>query len=115
MVSLPWPSVAGVDNTMFGKALRSAVIVLVVRSALAMNCSIEPLYLDIQYQNVAGTSVKQWGSHVGMGSPPQNITLWPSLQQNETSVASLNFCTGSSLVNCTDSTGGAFDISSSSS
>lgn len=48
-----------------------------------------------------------------MGTPAQNLSLWPSLTQNETSVASDQFCEHSKLENCRDNTGGIVDVTDS--
>ncbi|KAF9641475.1 putative peptidase a1 protein [Lasiodiplodia theobromae] len=82
-------------------------------AALALNCSIPPVYVDIHMRAVHGTGVQQYGSFLGMGTPAQNLSLWPSLTQNETSVASDQFCEHSKLENCRDNTGGIVDVTDS--
>lgn len=81
--------------------------------SLALNCSIPPLYVDIHMRAVHGTGVFQYGSFLGMGTPAQNLSLWPSISQNETSVSAAEFCERSKLANCRDSTGGIVDVAES--
>jgi hypothetical protein len=109
------PTDVGHSDEMFGRMMRLGTLVLLVRSAWALNCSIEPLYVDIHYRDVSGSSEQQYGTYVGIGSPPQNQTLWPSLTQNETSFASPYFCANSNLTDCINSNGGVFNPSASTS
>lgn len=83
--------------------------------SLAFNCSVPPIYVDIHNRVVHGTNIFQWGSFMGVGSPDQNQSLFPSLRQNETSVADISYCDHSDLANCDVSTGGNFDPSQSTS
>ncbi|KAF2265129.1 acid protease [Lojkania enalia] len=89
--------------------------VLFAQSTVAFNCSINPIYVDIHKRAVHGTDIFQYGSFIGVGTPAQNQSLWPSLSQNITSFASLSYCTNNSttLKECTKSTGGFFDASTS--
>lgn len=91
-----------------------STVLLVVPPAIAFNCSIPPIYVDIHKRAVHGTDVFQYGSFIGVGSPAQNQSLWPSLSQNETSVAYVDYCDHSTLLDCRDSTRGDFDPSQSS-
>ncbi|KAL1644393.1 hypothetical protein SLS58_004307 [Diplodia intermedia] len=84
-------------------------------ASLALNCSIPPVYVDIHMRAVHGTGVEQYGSFLGMGTPAQNLSLWPSLIQNETSVAAEQFCQRSKLANCRDNTNGIVDVTESTS
>lgn len=79
----------------------------------AFNCSIPPIYVDIHKRIVHGTDVFQYGSFIGVGTPAQNQSLWPSLRQNETSVAHVDYCENSNLQNCERSTRGNFDVTES--
>lgn len=65
----------------------------------------------MHYREVHGTDHFEWGSFLGVGVPSQNQSLWPSITQNETSVADINFCSNSSLADCEDSTNGFFEPS----
>jgi len=85
-------------------------LAVLTQLAAAFNCSIEPLYVDIHKRAVHGTPVFQWGSFIGIGSPAQNQSVWPSLTQNETTFAGSNFCASSNVTNCPDATGGHFNI-----
>ncbi|KAF2841523.1 acid protease [Patellaria atrata CBS 101060] len=81
--------------------------------SLAFNCAIPPIYVDIHKRIVHGTNIFQYGSFIGVGTPAQNQSLWPSLKQNETSVAFFKFCQNSNLTNCEDSTNGNFETTES--
>ncbi|OCL04844.1 acid protease, partial [Glonium stellatum] len=85
--------------------------VLFAQSTFAFNCSQPPIYVDIHKRAVHGTDVFQYGSFIGVGNPAQNQSLWPSLRQNQTSVASIHYCDNSNLTNCAQSTRGNFDPS----
>lgn len=84
-----------------------------LHEASAFNCSQPPIYVDIHKRAVHGTDVFQYGSFIGIGSPAQNQSLWPSLSHNETTVAYVDFCDHSDLPDCKDSTRGNFDFGSS--
>jgi hypothetical protein len=84
--------------------------ILFASSTVASDCSREPIYVDIHKRAVHNSPVFQYGSFIGLGTPPQNQSLWPSLAQNHTSLASQTFCNqNSTLKNCDRSTGGFFD------
>ncbi|KAF2125550.1 acid protease [Dothidotthia symphoricarpi CBS 119687] len=83
--------------------------VLFAQSTVAFNCSKKPIYVDIHKRAVEDSSVFQYGSFIGVGTPAQNHSLWPSLAQNHTSFASHAYCgDNSTLRNCEKSTGGFF-------
>lgn len=87
-----------------------------LESVLAANCSVPPIYVDIHKRAVThGTELEQYGSFIGVGSPFQNQSLWPSLRRNETSFAALSFCAHSNLTDCVNSDGGAVDFNASTS
>lgn len=84
--------------------------VLFVQSTDAFNCSKKPIYVDIHKRAVHDSPVFQYGSFIGLGTPAQNQSLWPSLAQNHTSFASHVYCKdNSTLKNCDRSTGGFFN------
>lgn len=87
---------------------------LLVRLGYGFNCSITPIYVDIHKRAVHGSSIFQYGAFIGVGTPAQNQSIWPSLRHNETSFASSDFCSNSNLTDCIDSTGGnvQFNLSS---
>jgi hypothetical protein len=87
-----------------------AASVLLAQSTFAFNCSKAPIYVDIHKRAVHDSSVFQYGSFIGIGSPAQNHSLWPSLSHNHTSFAAPTFCSegNSTLKDCDDSTGGFF-------
>ncbi|KAF1835353.1 acid protease [Decorospora gaudefroyi] len=83
--------------------------VLFAQSTVAANCSKAPIYIDIHKRAVNNSPVFQYGSFIGLGTPAQNQSLWPSLQQNHTSLALDTYCKGNTtLKNCERSTGGFF-------
>lgn len=78
--------------------------------ASATTCSsVQPIYVDIHKRAVSGSEELQYGSYVGLGSPAQNQSLWPSLRQNETTFAYTDFCLHSDIRHCTNRTGGTID------
>lgn len=74
----------------------------------SFNCSIPPIYVDIHNRSVHDSDIKQYGLFVGLGTPAQNFSMWPSLVHNETAFASNDFCTPSSPPACVDTTHGQF-------
>ncbi|ORY19117.1 aspartic peptidase domain-containing protein [Clohesyomyces aquaticus] len=83
--------------------------VLLSQSTVAFNCSAPPIYVDIHKRAVHGIDRFQYGSFIGVGSPAQNQSLWPSLSQNHTSFTASTYCDNSTLNDCSVSTGGFFD------
>lgn len=84
----------------------TVLLMSLVESILAANCSIKPIYVDIHKRFVNGTDAFLYGSFIGVGNRAQNQSIWPSLQRNETSFASSDFCSNSNLADCLVSTGG---------
>ncbi|EMD67342.1 hypothetical protein GGP41_007250 [Bipolaris sorokiniana] len=85
--------------------------VLLAQSTVASNCTKKPIYVDIHKRAVHDSPVFQYGSFIGLGTPAQNNSLWPSLQQNHTSFASSGYCKdNATLKNCDRSTGGFFNF-----
>ncbi|KAF1918917.1 aspartic peptidase domain-containing protein [Ampelomyces quisqualis] len=83
--------------------------VLFAQSTVAFNCSRKPIYVDIHKRAVHDSPVFQYGSFIGLGTPAQNQSLWPSLAQNHTSFASHSYCSdNTTLKDCDRSTGGFF-------
>jgi hypothetical protein len=89
-------------------ALYIAATVLLAQSTVAFNCSKPPIYVDIHKRAVHNSPVFQYGSFIGVGTPAQNHSLWPSLSQNHTSFAGKDYCNNSTLKDCADATGGTF-------
>ena len=79
-----------------------------VQVVFAFNCSIPPIYVDIHKRAVHNSDLFQYGLFVGLGTASQNFSMWPSLVHNETSFASIDFCTDSSPSNCQNNTHGMF-------
>ncbi|KAF2685144.1 acid protease [Lentithecium fluviatile CBS 122367] len=86
-----------------------AVSVLLAQNTDAFNCSKAPIYVDIHKRAVHDSPVFQYGSFIGVGTPAQNHSLWPSLSQNHTSFAAHTYCGNSTLRDCDKSTGGFFN------
>ncbi|KAL9106691.1 MAG: hypothetical protein Q9227_008343 [Pyrenula ochraceoflavens] len=84
-------------------------------TTVAFDCSLKPIYVDVHPRAVHALSTYEYGSFIGLGSPAQNLSLWPSIENNETSVAGLGICDGDSDAKCGDKTGGLFSISESTS
>ncbi|KAF2871323.1 aspartic peptidase domain-containing protein [Massariosphaeria phaeospora] len=83
--------------------------VLLAQSTVAFNCSKPPIYVDIHKRAVHDSPEFQYGSFIGVGTPAQNQSLWPSLSQNHTSFGTHAYCgDNSTLRNCDRSTGGFF-------
>ena len=78
------------------------------------NCSIEPIYVDVHKREVHGSPDYLYGSFIGVGTPAQNQSIWPSIRQNETSFASTSFCGSSNFTNCEALSGGSVNITESS-
>jgi hypothetical protein len=74
----------------------------------SFNCSVPPIYVDIHKRAVHDSDDKQYGLFVGLGTPSQNFSMWPSLTHNETAFASAEFCTASSPSTCANNTHGLF-------
>lgn len=72
------------------------------------DCSIPPIYIDVHTRAVHELSSFQYGSFFGVGTPAQNLSLWPSLEHNETTVVDLNICDGNKAAACGNRTGGLF-------
>lgn len=95
---------------MAGALLHISATVLLIQSTVALNCSIKPIYVDIHKRAVHDSPTFQYGSFIGLGTPAQNQSLWPSLAQNHTSFASHQYCKdNSTLKNCEQSTGGFYN------
>jgi len=84
--------------------------VLLAQSTVAFNCSKAPIYVDIHKRAVHDSPVFQYGSFIGVGTPAQNHSLWPSISQNHTSFAAHAYCeSNSTRKDCAVRTGGFFD------
>lgn len=85
--------------------------VLLLSSAVVAQdgCSQTPIYLDFHDRRVDGGISVQYGLFTGIGTPSQNLSQWPSLSNNETYVASLDYCTGSAFEDCLELSHGFYD------
>ena len=65
------------------------------------NCTIQPIFVDFHVRAVDGGVSEQYGLFTGVGSTAsQNLSLWPSFSNNETTVGGLEYCTGSRFADC---------------
>jgi len=85
--------------------------VLLLSSAVVAqdSCSQTPIYLDFHDRRVDSGTGLQYGLFTGIGTPSQNLSQWPSLSNNETTVASLDYCTGSPFEDCLEFSHGFYD------
>lgn len=110
-----YASLAGLERCcysfdMASLAFHLSAMVLLAQSSAAFNCSIPPIYVDIHKRVTHLTNNFQYGSFIGVGTPAQNHSLWPSLSRNQTSFGANTFCDGNSaLKDCENSTGGFFN------
>ncbi|KAJ9604603.1 hypothetical protein H2200_010717 [Cladophialophora chaetospira] len=79
-------------------------LVLLFSVVTAQNsCGIVPIYVDFHDRAIDGGITEQYGLFTGIGFPvSQNLSTWPSLSNNETTVASLDYCSGSPFNDCLD-------------
>lgn len=70
---------------------------------------IKPIYIDFHDRHVNNSlSQIQYGLFVGVGTPSQNQSLWPSLMHNETTFSSPDFCDNSDNPKCQEQTHGVY-------
>ena len=78
--------------------------------AAANDCSIIPIYVDFHNRAVDGGISEQYGLFTGIGFPvSQNLSHWPSLSNNETTVGSLDYCSGSPFKDCVTHSHGFYE------
>lgn len=74
------------------------------------NCSITPIYVDFHDRAVDGGASEQYGLFTGIGNPTsQNLSLWPSFSNNETTVGSLEYCADSPFGDCISQSHGYYE------
>jgi hypothetical protein len=82
---------------------------LLVSAVAANDCNINPIFVDFHDRAVDGGITFQYGLFTGIGSPiSQNLSQWPSLSYNETTVGSLDYCTSSPFANCINQSHGFY-------
>lgn len=87
-----------------------AAALLVLSLAVAQDsCSLTPIYLDFHDRRVDGGLSLQYGLFTGVGTPSQNLSQWPSLSNNETTVSSLDYCSGAAFQDCVQLAHGFYD------
>lgn len=74
----------------------------------ASNCSITPIYVDFHDRCVDDCFTIQYGLFIGIGSPFQNESLWPSLSRNETTFSGGDFCADGSSAQCVNQSHGLY-------
>jgi hypothetical protein len=90
-------------RTLFRMPGLVGLLTVLVSVAAAQNTctSIVPIYIDFHDRAVDGGVNQQYGLFAGIGFPvSQNLSLWPSISNNETTVASLDYCTDSPFDDC---------------
>ncbi|KAF2402930.1 hypothetical protein EJ06DRAFT_489590 [Trichodelitschia bisporula] len=87
----------------------AAALLSLARPVAGFNCSQPPIYVDIHSRVTSPKAEFLYGSFIGLGSPAQNQSLWPSLSQNETSFAARSFCERSAVADCERVEGGNVD------
>lgn len=86
-----------------------ARLVLLASVVVANNCTIQPVYVDFHNRAVDGGITFQYGLFTGIGSTiSQNLSQWPSLSNNETSVGSLDYCSTTPFQNCVNQSHGFY-------
>lgn len=70
----------------------------------------QPIYIDFHNRNVSDNDQNiQYGLFIGVGTPFQNQSLWPSISHNETTFSAPNFCEGNNNSQCIEQTHGFYD------
>ena len=70
---------------------------------------VTPIYIDFHDRNVNNSETQiQYGLFVGVGTPSQNQSLWPSLMHNETTFSSPALCDTSNNPTCLEQTHGTY-------
>ncbi|ETN44541.1 uncharacterized protein HMPREF1541_10211 [Cyphellophora europaea CBS 101466] len=72
-----------------------------------------PIYVDFHDRHVNNSEGNpdaniQYGLFIGVGTPAQNQSLWPSLVHNETTFSSPSFCDNSTNPSCREQTHGTY-------
>ncbi|KAK4938355.1 hypothetical protein LTR10_021154 [Elasticomyces elasticus] len=87
----------------------AGLLLLLASAVVANNCTIQPVYVDFHNRAVDGGITFQYGLFTGIGSPiSQNLSQWPSLSNNETSVGSLDYCSTSPFQTCVNQSHGFY-------
>lgn len=85
--------------------------ILLISAALAQDScdGVQPVYVDFHDRNVNNSEHRiQYGLFIGVGTPFQNQSLWPSIRRNETTFSGPDFCDGSGLATCSEQTHGTY-------
>lgn len=86
-----------------------ALLLIAPLAAAQDGCSKTPIYLDFHDRRVDGGVSIQYGLFTGIGTPSQNLSQWPSLSNNETTVSSLDYCSHSPFQDCVQLAHGFYD------
>lgn len=100
-----------------------ALVLLIIAPSIVLatypansTCQDSWLFVDIHNRLTDGKpDFYQYGLFMGVGTPSQNMSLWPSLSHNESRLASYRFCEGSTVPDCLESTHARFESTGSSS
>ena len=84
------------------------VPILFVSAALAANCSVGPVFVDIHSRETDDNFNFQYGLFIGVGTPSQNQSLWPSLGHNESTFSDDAYCNSSPFAECSNQTHGFY-------
>ena len=84
------------------------LLILFVSAALAANCSVGPVFVDIHSRETDDNFNFQYGLFIGVGTPSQNQSLWPSLGHNESTFSDDAYCNTSPFAQCSNQTHGFY-------
>ena len=84
------------------------VPILFASATLAVNCSIAPVFVDIHSRETDDNFNFQYGLFIGVGTPSQNQSLWPSIGHNESTFSDDAYCDSSPFVRCSNQTHGFY-------
>lgn len=90
-------------------SLLGAILLLTSIVFAQDNCSLTPIYVDFHDRRVDGGISEQYGLFTGVGTPSQNLSQWPSLSNNETTVGALDYCTRSPVADCIELSHGFYE------
>ncbi|KPI36371.1 uncharacterized protein AB675_2950 [Cyphellophora attinorum] len=87
-----------------------ATFFLTVFASAQESCNgLSPIYVDFHDRNVNNTETRiQYGLFIGVGTPFQNQSLWPSIRRNETTFSGPDYCGSNSSDLCMQQTHGTY-------
>jgi hypothetical protein len=86
------------------------VLLLTALTSAQQSCNgLNPIYVDFHDRNVNNTETRiQYGLFIGVGTPFQNQSLWPSIRRNETTFSGPDYCGSNSSDLCMQQTHGTY-------